>query len=99
MYKCNVENVPHDIMVLLIPTYKCKNIQHRRHNGSSLLGARKIKGAIKFVRALITNFHITSLIWKIDKTRIYLEWCNTPCIGIYSGNFGITWFLRSWMHE
>src|SRR4051812_47763569 len=55
-----------------------------------LIRCKKVKCAINFVRGLITNFLIRSLIWKIDKTRIYLEWCNTPCIGIYSGLFGIT---------
>jgi hypothetical protein len=25
--------------------------------------------------------------------KIYLEWFEMPCIGIYSGLFGITWFL------
>jgi hypothetical protein len=24
--------------------------------------------------------------------KIYLEWFEKPCIGIYSGLFGITWF-------
>jgi hypothetical protein len=24
--------------------------------------------------------------------KIYLEWVEIPCIGIYSGLFGITWF-------
>jgi hypothetical protein len=24
--------------------------------------------------------------------KIYLEWFEIPCIGIYSGLFGITWF-------
>ena len=27
------------------------------------------------------------------KTRIYLEWCNTPCIGVYIGHFGKLGFL------
>jgi hypothetical protein len=25
--------------------------------------------------------------------KIYLEWLEMPCIGIYSGLFGVTWFL------
>jgi hypothetical protein len=25
--------------------------------------------------------------------KIYLEWLEMPCIGIYYGLFGITWFL------
>jgi hypothetical protein len=24
--------------------------------------------------------------------KIYLEWLEMPCIGIYNGLFGITWF-------
>jgi len=31
--------------------------------------------------------------------KIYLEWFEMPCIGIYSGLFGITWFSGVWMHE
>jgi hypothetical protein len=31
--------------------------------------------------------------------EIYLEWFEIPCIGIYGGLFGITWFLGVWMHE
>jgi hypothetical protein len=31
--------------------------------------------------------------------KIYLEWFEIPCIGIYSGLFGITWFSEIWMHE
>ena len=47
---------------------KCKHIRNiDGHNGSSLLSAKKVKCAIKFVRALITNFHITSLIGKVTK--------------------------------
>src|SRR3954471_14587903 len=70
-YKCNVENVPRDSTVLLIPTYKCKHIQHRLHNGSSLLGAKNIKCAIKFVRALITKFSHNKIVlnWKIAENK------------------------------
>jgi hypothetical protein len=25
--------------------------------------------------------------------KIYFEWLEMPCIGIYSGLFGVTWFL------
>ena len=28
-----------------------------------------------------------------------LEWFEMPCIGIYSGLFGITWFSGIWKHE
>ena len=28
-----------------------------------------------------------------------LEWFEMPCIGIYSGLFGITWFSGFWMHK
>ena len=31
--------------------------------------------------------------------QIYLEWLEIPCIGIYSGLFGITWFSGIWKHE
>ena len=73
---CNVESVSRVSTVLLIPMYKCKHIQHRLHNGSSLLGARKVKCAIKFVRALITSFLITSLIRKVDKNMNILGIAN-----------------------
>jgi len=28
-----------------------------------------------------------------------LEWFEMPCIGIYGGHFGITWFSWIWKHE
>ena len=28
-----------------------------------------------------------------------LEWFEMPCIGIYSGLFGITWFSGIWKHK
>ena len=28
-----------------------------------------------------------------------LEWFEMPCIGIYGGHFGITWFSWFWKHE
>jgi hypothetical protein len=31
--------------------------------------------------------------------KIYLEWLEMPCIGIYNGLFGVTWFLGFWMDE
>ena len=66
-----MESVPRDSTVLLIPTYKCKHIQQSCHNGSSLLGAKNIKCAIKFVRALITKFSHNKIVfnWKIDENK------------------------------
>jgi hypothetical protein len=31
--------------------------------------------------------------------KIYLEWLEIPCIGIYSGLFGSNLDLWDWMHE
>jgi hypothetical protein len=31
--------------------------------------------------------------------KIYLEWLEIPCIGIYSGLFGSNFVFGSWMHE
>jgi hypothetical protein len=31
--------------------------------------------------------------------KIYLEWLEIPCIGIYSGFFGGNLVLGDWMHE
>ena len=31
--------------------------------------------------------------------QIYLEWLEIPCIGIFGGLFGITWFIGIWKHE
>ena len=31
--------------------------------------------------------------------KIYLEWFEMPCIGIYGGHFGITWVSGIWKHE
>ena len=61
------------------------------HNGSSLLSAIKVKCAIKFMRALITNFHITSLIRKVDK-NMNIFGIAIMLVGRYGGLFGITWF-------
>ena len=46
---------------------------------------KKVKCAIKFVRALITNFHITSLIWKVDKSKNLLG-IAIMLIGRYGGH-------------
>ena len=44
---------------------------YQRHNGSSLLGAKNIKCAIKFVRALITKFSHNKILfnWKIAENK------------------------------
>jgi hypothetical protein len=31
--------------------------------------------------------------------KIYLEWLEIPCIGIYSGLFGSNLVFGNWMHE
>jgi hypothetical protein len=31
--------------------------------------------------------------------KIYLEWLEIPCIGIYSGLFGSDLAFGNWMHE
>jgi hypothetical protein len=52
------------------------------------------KCAVRFVRALLTNFHITkSLIWKIDKSKTNILGIAKLLIGRYGGHNGKLWFL------
>ena len=60
--------------------------------------SKKIKCAIKFVRALLTNFHIKLFGLKEDKTKFLLG-IAIMLIGRYSGHFGKTLAFGSWMHE
>jgi hypothetical protein len=55
---------------------------------------KKVKCAIKFVRALLTNFLITkNLIWKIDKSMMNILRIEIMLIGRYGGHIGKLWFL------
>jgi hypothetical protein len=55
---------------------------------------KKVKCAIKFVRALLTNFLITKkLIWKIDKSMMNILGIAKMLIGWYGGHIGKLWFL------
>jgi hypothetical protein len=49
---------------------------------------KKVKCAIKFVRALLTNFLITSLIWKIDKNMMNILGIAIMLIDRYGGHIG-----------
>ena len=60
--------------------------------------SKKIKCAIKFVRALLTNSHIKLFNLKKDKTENFLG-IAIILIGRYSGHFGKTLAFGSWMHE
>ena len=53
-------------------------MQQRWIQWVKFINCQKVKCAIKFVRGLITNFHITSLIWKVDK--------NMNILGIENAN-------------
>ena len=66
-------------------------MQHRWTQWFKFIKYKKVKCAIKFVRALITNFHITSLIRKVDKNMNILG-IAIMLIGRYGGLFGTTWF-------
>jgi hypothetical protein len=58
------------------------------------------KCAIKFVRALLTNFLIIkNLIWKIDKSMMNILGIAKMLIGRYGGHIGLTLVFGSWMHE
>ena len=59
--------------------------------------SKKIKCAIKFMRALLTNFHIKLFDLKEDKAEILLG-VAIMLIGRYSGHFGKTLPFGSWMH-
>jgi hypothetical protein len=55
---------------------------------------KKVKCAIKFVRALLTNFFITKIIiWKIDKSMMNILGIAKMLIGRYTGHIGKLWFL------
>ena len=74
-------------MVLLTSTHKAQAYtQQRRTQWFKFIKCKKIKCAIKFVRALITNFHITSLIRKVDKNMNLLG-IAIMLIGRYGGHF------------
>ena len=60
--------------------------------------SKKIKCAIKFVRALVTNCHIKLFNMKEDKAEILLG-ISVMLIGRYGGHFGKTLAFWSWMHE
>jgi hypothetical protein len=51
------------------------------------------KCAIKFVRALLTNFLIKKLIWKIDKSMMNILGIAKMLIGRYGGHIQKLWFL------
>ena len=55
--------------------------------------SKKIKCTIKFVRALLTNFHIKLFGLKEDKTENLLG-IAVMLIGRYSGHFGKLWLLE-----
>ena len=50
-----------------------------------IIKCKKIKCAIKFMRVLITNFHISSLIQKVDK--------NMNILAIANANMQVWWTL------
>ena len=78
-------------MVWLTSTHKAQAYtQQRRNQWFKFIRCKKVKCAIKFVRALITSFLITSLIWKVDKNMNILRM--HMLVGRYGGLFGITWF-------
>jgi hypothetical protein len=54
---------------------------------------KKVKCAIKFVRALLTKFLITSLIWKIDKNMMNILGIAIMPIGRYGRHIGKLWFF------
>ena len=60
--------------------------------------SKKIKCSIKFVRALLTNFHIKLFNLKEDKADNLLG-VAIMLIDRYSGHFGKTLAFGSWMHE
>ena len=60
--------------------------------------SKKIKCAIGFVRALLTNFHIKLFDLKEDKAKKNCFGIAIMLIGRYSGNFGKTLAFGSWMH-
>jgi hypothetical protein len=47
----------------------------------------------------VTKWEVFWRFWKVAHEKIYLEWFEMPCIGIYSGLFEINLVLGSWMHE
>ena len=60
--------------------------------------SKKIKCAIKFVRALLTNFHIKLFGLKEDKAENLLG-VAIMLIGIYGGHKWKTWLFGNWKHE
>jgi hypothetical protein len=58
------------------------------------INCKKVKCAIKFVRALLTNFLTKkNLIWKIDKSMMNILGIAKMLIGRYSRHIGKLWFL------
>jgi hypothetical protein len=56
--------------------------------------SKKVKCAIKFVRAVLTNFLKTkNLTWKIDKSMMNILGITIMLIGRYGGHIGKIWFL------
>ena len=73
-------------------------MQHRWQQWFKFIRCKKVKCAIKFMRALITNFHITSLIWKVDKNKNLLG-IAIMLIGRYGGHKWHRFWFKDWMHE
>jgi hypothetical protein len=58
------------------------------------INCKKVKCAIKFVRALLTNFLIRkNLIWKRDKSMMNILGIAKMLIGRYGGHNDKLWFL------
>ena len=97
--KCGVESVPYVNMVVLTPNSQFTGIYLRRQSQwFRLLMSKKIKCDIKFVRALLTNFHIKQFGLKEDKAENLLG-IEIMLIGRYGGHKWKTWPFGSWMHE
>jgi hypothetical protein len=91
--KCNVENVPHESMVVLFSTYNLQAYKlHKRVTMINFIKCKKVKCAIKFVRSLLINFLITkNLIWKIDKSMMNILGIAIMLIGRYGRHIGKLW--------
>jgi hypothetical protein len=87
--------MPHESMAVLISTYNLQAYKlHKRITMVKFIKCKKVKCAIKFVRALLNNFLITKkLIWKIDKSMINILGIVKMLIGRYGGLIGKLWFL------
>ena len=85
-------------MVRLTSTHKAQAYtEQRRTQWFRFIKCKKIKCAIKFMRALISNFHITSLIRKVDKNMNLLA-IAIVLIGRYGGHKWRRFWFKDWMH-